>query len=82
MTNRMAGIAETHGLVGPHQFGFKKNRSTVDAVFLLTALLKKAKAKNLPFSAAFIDVSKVRHNHHSSHTTNDKMILGIQLSMA
>jgi hypothetical protein len=46
MTNRMTSIAETHGLVGPHQFGFRRNRSTVDAVFLLTALLKKAKAKN------------------------------------
>ena len=42
----MSEIAEAHGLVGPHQFGFRKNRSTVDAVFVLSTLLKKAKAKN------------------------------------
>ena len=46
MTNRMTDIAEAHSLVGPHQFGFRKHRSTVDAVFLLTTLLKKAKSKN------------------------------------
>lgn len=42
----MSEIAEAHGLIGPHQFGFRKNRSTVDAVFVLSTLLKKAKAKS------------------------------------
>ena len=34
------------GDIGPHQVGFRKNRSTVDAVFVLSTLLKKAKAKH------------------------------------
>ena len=55
----MSNIAESHGLVGPHQFGFRKKRSTIDAVFVLSTLLKKAKAKNQPFATAFLDVSKV-----------------------
>ena len=40
----MTAIAEENGMLGPEQFGFRKGRSTQDAVFLLTTLLKKAKA--------------------------------------
>ena len=59
MCNTMSDIAEMHGIVGAHQFGFRKNRSTIDAVFVLSTLMKKAKAKKCPFSAAFLNVSKV-----------------------
>jgi hypothetical protein len=38
----MSIAAETHGMLGPEQFGF---RSTIDAVFVLPTLLKKAKSK-------------------------------------
>ena len=41
----MTAIAEENGMLGPEQFGFRKGRSTLDAVFLLTTLLQKAKAK-------------------------------------
>ena len=41
----MTTIAEENGMLGPEQFGFRKGRSTQDAVFLLTTLLKKAKDK-------------------------------------
>ena len=46
MANRMSDIVESNGMLGPHQFGFRKNRSTLDAVFLLNTILKKAKSKN------------------------------------
>ena len=46
MCKKMSDISESHGIIGPHQFGFRKNRSTVDAVFVLSTLLKKAKAKH------------------------------------
>ena len=38
-------MAEEHGMLGPEQFGFRKGRSTLDAVFLLSSLLRKAKSK-------------------------------------
>ena len=41
----MAAIAEEHGLLGPEQFGFRRGRSTLDAVFVLQSLLMKAKSK-------------------------------------
>ena len=45
MCKKMSDIAESSGVIGPHQFGFRKNRSTVDAVFVLSTFLKKAKSK-------------------------------------
>ena len=42
----MTEAAEAAGLLGPEQFGFRKGRSTVDAVFVLTTLLSKAKGKS------------------------------------
>ena len=46
-------------MIGPEQFGFRKGRSTVDAVFVLTTLLKKARAKGGQYKVAFLDISKV-----------------------
>ena len=46
MCARMTEAAEAAGLLGPEQFGFRKGRSTVDAVFVLTTLLSKAKSKS------------------------------------
>ena len=41
----MSDVAESHGLLGPEQFGFRRSRSTLDAVFVLQTLMMKAKAK-------------------------------------
>lgn len=41
----MTSAAEDHNLLGEEQFGFRRGRSTIDAAYLLTTLLKKAKAK-------------------------------------
>lgn len=42
----MTGAAEANGLLGQEQFGFRRKRSTLDAVFVLSTLLRKAKAKS------------------------------------
>ena len=41
----MMAIVEEKNLLGPEQFGFRKKRSTIDAIFILSTLLKKAKVK-------------------------------------
>ena len=46
MSKRMTDVAESNGMLGPEQFGFRRGRSTVDAVFVLSTLLQKAKAKS------------------------------------
>ena len=46
MCTSMTALVEEHGLVGPEQFGFRKNRSTLDAVFLLSTMLRKARVQN------------------------------------
>ena len=45
MCKRMTKIVEEKGMLGPEQFDFRKGRNTLDAVFVLTTLLNKAKAK-------------------------------------
>ena len=45
MCTRMTDIAEREGMVGQEQFGFRKGRSTLDAVFVLTTLFSKARSK-------------------------------------
>ena len=45
MCGIMSSVAEDNHLIGDEQFGFRKGRSTLDAAFVLTTLLGKAKAK-------------------------------------
>ena len=59
MCRKMSDIVERHGLLSEAQFGFRKGRSTVDAIFVLTSLLQKAKKKGRPYAVAFLDISKV-----------------------
>ena len=41
----MSSIAEEHQMLGPEQFGFRKKRSTLDAVYVLATMFQKAKIK-------------------------------------
>ena len=45
MCKKMTEAAEANNLLGPEQFGFRKGRSTLDAIFVLSTLLRKAKGK-------------------------------------
>ena len=58
MCRLMTDIVEEEKLLGEEQFGFRRNRSTIDAAFVLTSLMQKAKRKRFKFSTAFIDISK------------------------
>ena len=46
MCQKMTAVAESNNLLGPEQFGFRKNRSTLDAVFVLSSLMQKARRKS------------------------------------
>ena len=39
----MTTVAEENQFLGPEQFGFRRGRSTIDAAFVLTTLMKNAK---------------------------------------
>ena len=45
MCDLMTDIVEENKLLGPEQFGFRRGRSTTDAVFVLHTLMRKAKVK-------------------------------------
>ena len=54
----MTNIVEDNKMLGEEQFGFRRKRSTIDAAFVLTSLLHKAKRKRSRFATAFIDIAK------------------------
>ena len=62
MCEIMTNLCEENNILGQEQFGFRRKRSTVDAVFVLSTLIKKAKLKRWPFATAFLDISKVAVN--------------------
>ena len=64
----MTKAVEDNHLLGEEQFGFRRGRSTLDAVFLITTLIRKAKSKRWPYAAAFLDISKVGYLHSENHT--------------
>ena len=45
MCERMTKIVEDYDMIGQEQFGFRRGKSTTDAIFILTQLLHKAKTK-------------------------------------
>jgi hypothetical protein len=45
MCSNMMETAEANSLLGPEQFGFRRGKSTLDAIFVLSTLLQKAKGK-------------------------------------
>ena len=59
MCRKMSDIVEKHGLLSEAQFGFRKGRSTLDAIFVLSTLIQKAKKKRKSYAVAFLDISKV-----------------------
>ena len=46
MCLKVTAVAESNNLLGQEQFGFRKGRSTLDAVLVLSSLIQKAKRKS------------------------------------
>ncbi len=56
--NRLTTVAEEQNWLGEAQGGFRKGRSTVDQLFILTSMMEKARAKGKKLNMAFIDLKK------------------------
>ena len=55
---RMNVICEREDLYGIVQYGFRKQRSTTDCVFIIINAIKEAKRKHKTISIAFCDIAK------------------------
>ena len=56
LNNRIKAVIEDYGLLSDAQFGFRPQRSTVDAIFVLHSLVNKIINKNERLYCAFIDL--------------------------
>ena len=57
---RLTEILEREGVLQESQFGFRKWRSTVEAVWLLNQQIYKARGRGKGLYLGFVDLSKVR----------------------
>ena len=55
---RMNAICERENLYGIVQYGFRKQRSTTDCVFIIINAIKEARRKHKTISIAFCDIAK------------------------
>jgi len=58
INKRLADWAENNTVISDAQFGFRKGRSTVDAIFVLNVIISKFINTNCRLACAFIDFKK------------------------
>ena len=58
LTNRWEEEVEKRGLLGEIQFGFRRERNTIDAAFILRQIFDQGKKANKKYVVAFLDVRK------------------------
>ena len=54
---RLDKVVEKQKFLSEHQFGFRKNKSTSDAIFVVTTAIEKAKQEGMDAGLASIDLS-------------------------
>ena len=58
LNKRISCWAENNDILSDAQFGFRRGRSTVDAIFVLNAAISKFLNENKRLACAFIDFKK------------------------
>ena len=58
LNKRIEKICNEHNLISDAQFGFRKGRSTVDAIFILMSLVQNYLANNKRLYVIFVDMMK------------------------
>ena len=78
LNNRIMKWAEENDILSDAQFGFRKNRSTVDAIFVLNAIINKMLNEKRRLYCAFVDL-KTAFDHIYRNALWYK--LGVNLKM-
>ena len=62
LNKRLSNWAESNNVLSDAQFGFRKGRSTVDAIFVLNGIVQKFLNENKRLYCAFVDLKKAFDN--------------------
>ena len=57
-TIKMTNVVEREQLLGEEQFGFRRNRSTLDALFVLNTVIQKSRLSGKKLSICYLDIKK------------------------
>ena len=81
LNNRIMKWAEENDILSDAQFGFRKNRSTVDAIFVLNAIINKMLNERRRLYCAFVDL-KTAFDHIYRNALWCKLYkIGVNLKM-
>jgi hypothetical protein len=58
LNKRLENFCNEHNIISDAQFGFRKGKSTVDAIFILMSLVQKYLNENKRFYVIFVDMMK------------------------
>ena len=58
LNKRLNNWVDNNNIVSDAQFGFRRGRSTVDAIFVLNAIIQRILSKNERLACAFVDLRK------------------------
>ena len=81
LSNRLKKWAENNDVLSDWQFGFRKCRSTTDAIFVLNAIIQKILNEKGRLFCAFIDLNKAFDNAYLNGLWYNLYKLGINAKM-
>ena len=70
-----------HKVLGDSQFGFRKGRSTVDAIFVLNSVINKVLSRGKRLYCAFVDLKKAFDSVYLNGLWNKLFKLGVDSKM-
>ena len=80
MRNQINDYLNVNRLSSKHQYGFRKKRSTIDAIIYATEFIRKETDKNKFATAAFFDLSKAFDSFNPEMISNRLDNLGFDTS--
>ena len=83
LNTRLTNLLEDQNLLSDKQYGFRKNKSTQDAIFIVTTAIEQAKKEKDNAAIAFVDLKaaydkvtnkyKIPHKHNNQLKINKKI---------
>jgi len=76
MNKRTIKILERENLLAEEQYGFRPSRSTIDAIFIVSSAMEKARIENIDLHVGFMDMSAAYDRLDRERMIQEMIVLG------
>ena len=76
MNRRTIKILERENLLAEEQYGFRPSRSTIDAIFIVSSAMEKARIENVDLHVGFMDMSAAYDRLDRERMIQEMILLG------